>query len=402
MLFDYKAIADSGEEKTGSIEAVNVDVAISSLQRRGMVITSIDEVGEGGGFFDKNISFFEKVSTKDIVIFSRQVSTLFEAQVPALKTFRLLAAETENPLLGKKLNEVADDIQGGISISDAMAKHPAVFSDFYVNMIKAGEESGKLNETFIYLADYLDRYYELISKTKNALVYPAFVIGTFFVVMILMLTMVIPRLAAILLESGGEIPIYTKIVIGLSNFFVNYGIFFGILFVLFVMFLWRFKNSEKGQASFDAVKMGVPFVGSLYRKLYLSRIADNINTMLSSGISMVRAMEVTSKVVGSKIFEDILKESTEEIKSGSSMSDALSKYPEIPSIMVQMVRIGEETGNLGNVLETLAKFYKREVDNAVDTLVGLIEPIMIVALGLGVGFLLTSVLVPIYSITAGI
>jgi len=222
------------------------------------------------------------------------------------------------------------------------------------------------------------------------------------VVMILMLTMVIPRLAAILLESGGEIPIYTKIVIGLSNFFVNYGIFFGILFVLFVMFLWRFKNSEKGQASFDAVKMGVPFVGSLYRKLYLSRIADNINTMLSSGISMVRAMEVTSKVVGSKIFEDILKESTEEIKSGSSMSDALSKYPEIPSIMVQMVRIGEETGNLGNVLETLAKFYKREVDNAVDTLVGLIEPIMIVALGLGVGFLLTSVLVPIYSITAGI
>jgi len=401
MLFEYHTIGQDGGEKKGTIDAVSEDVAISSLQRRGLTIVSIKKAGEEP-FFKKEISLFSGVSNKDVVVLSRQIATLFESQVSALRTFTLLASESENDVLRKVLIEVADDVKGGLSLSSALGKHPNVFSSFYANMVKAGEESGKLNETFLYLADYLDRSYELTTKTRNALIYPAFVITTFIVVMILMLTVVIPGLSSVLTETGQSIPIYTRVVIGMSDFLVSYGIFFLILLIVSAFMLWQYGKSAKGRIAFSRIKLDTPYVGSLYRKLYLSRIADNMNTMLSSGISMVRAIEITASVVGNEIYSNILTEAAESVKSGSSLSETLSQYPEIPSIMSAMVKIGEETGELGNILKTLAHFYKREVDNAVDTLVGLIEPILIVALGLGVGLLLTSVLVPIYNITAGI
>lgn len=401
MLFKYKALNKDGSKVDGSIDTVNMDVAISSLQRRGLTIVSIDPADKKS-FLEKSVPFFSGVPTRDIVILSRQMATLFDAEVSALRTFRLLATETENIELRSALTQSADDIQGGMSMSSALSKHPAIFSDFYVNMVKAGEESGKLNQTFIYLADYLDRSYELTAKTRNALIYPAFVVSTFVVVMVLMLTMVIPKLTSVLTETGQAIPFYTRIVLTISGFLVNYGFFFLILLVVGVLFLWRFGLTEKGKMYFSRMKIEWPIFGNLYRKLYLSRISDNMNTMLSSGISMVRAIEITGLVVGSEVYKSILKETGDSVKAGSSFSDALSGRREIPSIMVQMVKIGEETGELGNILSTLAKFYKREVDNAVDTLVGLIEPMLIVGLGLGVGLLLVSVLVPIYSITAGI
>lgn len=183
-------------------------------------------------------------------------------------------------------------------------------------MVRSGEESGKLDETFLYLADYLDRTYEVGNKAKNALIYPAFVITTFVVVMILMLTLVIPRVSAILIETGQEIPIYTKIVIALSNFFVNYSVFLVILVIGAGFAGWRFARTDKGRYSFDLLKLSIPYVGDLYRKLYLSRIADNLSTMLSSGISVVRAIEITSTVVGNSVYEDILTEATQQIKGG--------------------------------------------------------------------------------------
>ncbi len=401
-VFKYKVITKDGDEKEGSIDAINEDVAISSLQRRGFILMSI-ESADKVSFFDKEIMLFGTgVSNKDIVILSRQIATLFEAQVSALRTFRLLATETENKVLSKVLTESSDDIQSGVSLSNALGKHDHVFSSFYVNMIKAGEETGKLTETFLYLADYLDRSYELTSKTKNALIYPAFVIATFFIVMILMLTFVIPRLAVILTETGQEVPMYTKVVIAISDFLTAYGIFAFILLVIGAAFAWRFSQTDGGKVAFSKARLDIPYIGDLYKKLYLSRIADNMNTMLTSGISMVRAIEITASVVGNDVYKNLLMEASESVRSGNSLSDSLAKNEEIPNIMVAMIRIGEETGELGNILKTLAAFYKREVNNAVDTLVGLIEPIMIVALGLGVGVLLTSVLVPIYNITAGI
>ncbi len=401
MLFNYKALDNQGQEVGGSIEAVSQDIAIAAVQRRGLVITSIAASTAGSGL-NKRLAIFDRVSNKDVVILSRQISTLFTAQVSALRVFRLLAGETENKVLGEKITEVADDIQGGASISKALAKHPRVFTNFYVNMVKAGEESGKLDQTFQFLADYLDRSYAVSSKAKNALIYPAFVVFTFVAVMVLMLTLVIPKISAIILEAGQDIPIYTRIVIGISNFFVDYGILFLIAIIVLGYFVWSSGKGAKGKLAMDEAKLAIPYVGSLYKKLYLSRIADNMNTLLISGIAMIKALELTADVVDSPVYENVLRNSMELVKGGRPLSESFSQHPEIPGIMVQMTKIGEETGELGSILSTLAKFYQREVVNAVDTLVDLIEPVMIVALGLGVAFLLASVLIPIYNISSSI
>jgi type IV pilus assembly protein PilC len=400
MLFTYKAIDTQGEKKEGTVEAINIDIAISSIQKRGLIISSITPVEDPKA--KKHFFFGGRVSNKDVVILSRQLATLFDAQVSALRVFKLISAEVENDALRKSLVEIADDLQGGSSISKALSKHPKVFSDFYVNMVKAGEETGKLNETFNFLADYLDRNYEVISKARNALIYPAFVITVFIGVMVLMFTTIVPKIAQILIDSGQELPIYTRAVIGISDFFVSYGIFLLVGLVVGGYFLVKYIRTEEGAYAFDSFKLAIPYVGDLYRKLYLSMIADNMHTMVLSGIPMLRAIEITGNVVGSVIYKQILNESMLAVKGGSSLSASFSQYPEIPGILIQMIKVGEETGELGSILKTMAKFYQREVINAVDTLVDLIEPVMIVLLGLGVGTLLASVLLPIYNIAASV
>jgi len=401
MLFKYKAIDANGANKEGEIDAPTKDIAIGGLQRRGLVVISIKDEGTKKSIFD--VSFFDKVNQKDIVIFSRQISTLFDAQVSALKAFTMLAANSENKLLGVKLTEVGDDLQSGVSISGALAKHPEIFSDFYVNMVRVGEETGKLNETFLHLADYLDRQYALTSKTKNALIYPAFVVFTFFVVMSLMFTIVIPQLATIIEGSGQAVPFFTQIVIDISNLFIHYGIFALIILVFLGLWFWRLASTASGQAYLDKVKLTTPVIGNLYRTLYLSRITDNLNTMLSSGVPIVRALDITSQVVGSIVYKELLNEVADGVKSGLALSAAFGKHKDfIPPILIQMVAVGEETGSLGSILHTLTLFYAREVDDAVDTLVGLIEPVMIVVLGVGVGVLCVSVLGPIYNMSSSI
>ena len=399
MLFNYQALDNQGQNLNGSIDAISVDVAISSLQRRGFVISAISPVSSGS-IFEQKFNFLNGIKTKDVVLLPRQLATLFQAQVSALRVFRLLSAEAEKPLLRETLLEIADDLQGGSSISKALSKHPAAFSDFYINMVRAGEESGKLDETFGYLADYLERSYEIVSKARNALIYPAFVFFAFIVVVLIMLVIVIPNLSAILVESGQEMPIYTQVVIIISDFFVNYGIFILAAVIVGGFFFWRWSKTIRGTFIIDRFKLTVPFFGVLFTKLYLSRISDNMNTLLISAIPIVKTLEITSSVVGNAVYKAVLDDAIEGVKSGSSISESLGRHPEIPGIMVQMMRVGEETGELGNILKTLARFYAREVTNAVDALVGLIEPAMVIMLGLGVGFLLASILIPIYNISA--
>lgn len=401
MLFKYKAVDEEGGSKSGDIDAPNKDMAISGLQRRGLVVISIKEEGEKKDLFSS--SFFERISMKDVVVLSRQIATLFDAQVSALKSFSMLAANASNKLLARKLTQVVDDLQAGVSISGALAKHPDMFSDFYVNMVKVGEETGKLNQVFLHLASYLDRQYTLTSKTRNALIYPAFVVFTFFVVMGLMFVVVIPKLSSIILDAGQTIPIYTKVVIALSNFFVNYGFIVIIFLVLAGIWLWRLSSTERGKTYLDGTKLSIPLIGNLYKKLYLSRVSDNMETMLSSGVPIVRAIDITSDVVGSLVYKNVLKDAADSVKSGLALSAAFERHPDqMPGLMVQMVKVGEETGALGSILKNLTEFYKREVDDAIDTLVGMIEPVMIVVLGLGVGLLLVSVLMPIYNLAGGI
>ncbi|OHA89745.1 MAG: hypothetical protein A2832_00490 [Candidatus Zambryskibacteria bacterium RIFCSPHIGHO2_01_FULL_44_22b] len=395
-LFNYKALENSGKRTAGSIEAVTMDVAVGSLQKRGLIIADITPADKGSWL--SNIKFGSGVSQKDIVVLSRQISALFEAQISPLKVFSLLSEEMENETLRKSLIQVTVDLQAGSTISKALEKHPAIFSNFYVNMVRSGEETGKLNEIFKYLADYINRSYEVMSKARNALIYPAFVITVFIAVMVLMFTFVIPKISLIIIESGQVVPIYTRIVFATSDLLVNYGFLVIVALVVAVFFAIRFVRTEEGRAQFAKFKLEIPYIGNIYRKLYLSIIADNMNTMVLSGIPMVKAIEITASVVDNEVYGQILQESLLAVKGGSSFSQSLSQYEEIPSTLVQMIRVGEESGELGSILGTMAHFYQREVMDAVDTLVSLIEPMMIVLLGISVGIIMASVLIPIYEI----
>lgn len=396
MLFKYHAIDNSGTEKEGIIDALNKDVAISSLQNRGLVVSSVEPLEKPSIL--RKIPFLNRVASKDIVIVTRQMATLFEAQVSALRVFRLLSSETDHPVLKRSLGQVADDLQEGSSISAALEKHPHIFSDFYVSMVKVGEESGKLSQVFVYLADYLDRTYAVTTKAKHALIYPTFVIIAFIGVMVLLFTVVIPRITPILLETGVELPVYTKAVLWMSSFLLNYGIYLLVALIIMTFVFFKYFRTQSGRLTLDNLKLSVPYVSNLYQKLYLTRIADNMNTMTSSGVSMIQAIESTAEVVDNEIFKEILQDAALKVKAGKSLSSALAEYREVPSIMTQMIKVGEETGELAHILDTLAKFYQREVITAVDTLTDMIQPAIIVVLGLGVGFLLAAVLMPIYNI----
>lgn len=399
MIFIYTTINRNGQKETGTIDALSMDSAILSLQRRGLVLSSIKPKEQETDLL-RYFSFLNRVSNKDIVILSRQMSILFQSQVSALRIFKLIGTEAENPTLREHMLQIVDDLQGGSSISVALSKHPKIFSDFYINMIKAGEESGHVDQSFSYLADYMDRNYEVSSKAKNALIYPAFVIFTFISVMVLMFTVIVPKIGVIIRESGQEIPFYTKVVFAISDMFVNNWLTLVAGIISIVVGLLWYSSTPEGKKYISNTRLHIPYLGDLYRKLYLSRFADNMSTMVLSGIPMLRAIEVTASVIDNAIYKEVLNDVLLSVKSGKALSVSLTEHEEIPSILTQMIRVGEESGELGNILKTMSNFYQREVMNAVDTLVGLIEPVMIVALGLGVGVLLASVLMPIYNVAS--
>lgn len=397
MQFKYAARTQDGKQSQGTVDAPSLDLAVSSLQRKNLIITFIEPAGEKKSIL--GISLFESVKMQDVVVLSRQLSTLFESKVPIVNSFKVIIGETENKFLQKNLSEVLDDIRGGTALWQALSKHPKVFSKFYVSMVKSGEESGKLEEIFKFLADYLERTFELQRKARNALIYPAFVLSAFVAVMALMLVFVIPKLSTILTETGQAIPFYTQVVISMSQFIRSFGLVLLVFLAILAALFYRYARTESGRIYFARLLIATPIIGALYKKIYLSRIADNLSTLLSGGITAVRALEISSEVVGNEIYRRILLDALESVKGGSMISDSLAKYSDIPSIFYQMIRIGEETGRLDFILNNLAGFYRRDVNNLVDNLVSLIEPILILLLGLGVGGLVASVLIPIYNIS---
>lgn len=401
MKFKYKIFGQDTKIRDGVIEGLNKEEIVAKLQEDGNIIINIEEAAADlqTNFIDK---FRDKITDKDIVLASKQLSTLIGGGVQALRSFRLLSTESSSKGLGKRFSVIADDIQTGMPIYKALSRHPDVFNTFYISMVHSGEESGKLKETLEYLANYLERNYELVQKTKKALTYPVFVIVVFIAVMIIMTVFVLPKLADLLTENGKELPFFTKVIMGFSHLIINYwwAIIPGIVGVGF--YLNRYGKTIEGKAYFDSIKLKIPVINVLYTKLFLSRFADNINTMLESGVAIVQALQITAEVVDNYVFKKVLERVAEKVRNGRSLSMALAEEKLIPNIMVQMTRIGEETGELGYMLKNIAGFYKRELEQTIDNAVALIEPVMIVAMGIAVGILVGSVIVPMYDVVTSI
>ncbi len=393
--FEYKARTKTGEIRSGIIETSSQEAALDALHRNELTVVAIHAQATKSLL---EINFGRRVKQKDVVILSRQLATLFEAQIPVIQALRTLASDAAKPKLRLALTTMVDDVNGGLALSQALAKHPAIFSLFYVNLVRAAEESGKLQEVFLYLADYLERSYYLTTKARNAMIYPLFIFSTFIIVVVLMLTVIMPRLTAIFEEAAVPIPFYTRFIIELSVFLRQWGVVLLVALVGGAVALWRWVATPQGKKFAHRLQLKVPVFGELYQKLYMTRFADNLRTLIVGGIPIIRALTITSDVVGNVVFQEVIQNAVESVKGGNTISAALERSPEVPVLVTQMIRIGESSGRLDFILGSIARFYQKEVDSLVENLVALIEPIMIVLLGIGVGVLVASVLVPIYNL----
>jgi type IV pilus assembly protein PilC len=401
MKFKYKVFNKDGQVIESVMDSSSKDDLIAKLQGEGNIIVSVDEAPlEFSSTFLEKLT--ERITEKDVVMASKQLSTLIGGGIQALRSFRLMASESSSKALGKRFTIIADDVQSGIPIYKALARHPDVFNNFYISMVHAGEESGKLREVLEYLANYLERNYELIQKTKKALTYPVFVIFTFIVVMLVMSIFVLPKLAELLTQQGQTLPTYTQFIVDFSHFILSYWWMIVPAIVLLGYYFVTYIKTPNGAAYFDNFKLRIPAINQLYKKLYLSRMADNIETMLASGVPIVQALQITSEVVDNYVFRKMIERVESKVRQGKLLSVAFSEEPLIPTVMVQMTRIGEETGELGYMLKNLSQFYKRELEQTIESTLALLEPVMIVVMGLGVGVLVSSVLMPMYNLTTSI
>lgn len=402
MKFNYQARTKEGEIQTGTVEAGSREAAIETLQTHDLVVVFLEPISEVP-LYARSLKFLQKIKSKEITIFYRQLAILFDANVSPLESLRILGEQTRNPLFKDLIFEIEDDVKGGEPISQALAKHPKVFSSFYVNVVKAGEAAGKLHEVLRYLADHAEREYNLNHKVRGAFTYPGAILSLFVVVAALMMVYVVPQLATMLEETGQQLPFTTRVLIGTSYFLRHWiWLLIPIIVGLFIA-LRRFIKTDNGQLIWDRIKLKTPIIKGLFQKIYLARFAENFKTLLVGGIPILKALEVTAVVVGNKIYEKIIYDARDKVRAGESISSAFAEHPrEITPMVSQMIGVAEKTAQLDMILEKIAVFYQEEVDRTVANMTQLIEPFLILFLGAGVGFLVSSILMPIYNIASGL
>ncbi len=397
MKFNYQARTREGKIKSGVVEASTKEAAFEILKEKGLYLTAIEEYAPP--IYAKKLKIFERIKRKDIVYFSRQLAIMFQSKVPLVESFRTLAKQTKNETFKEKIMDIAQEIEGGVQLSKALGKYPKIFSKFYISMVKSGEASGKLTDVFNYLADHLEREHYFHGKLVGALVYPAFILFVFVVVVGIIITFVIPQLASVLTQTEQELPWITEVVISASNFLRERGWIVILALVLFGFVAYRLIKTKAGKRFFDNYLIKMPLLGTFLKKLYLARFALNLSTLISGGLPIVQSLEITGNVVGNSVFEEIIYHTRDEVRKGETMSSVLRRYPGVISpLFLQMIVVGEKTGGLENTLSNVVDFYQKDIDRGLDEFVKLIEPILIIVLGLVVGGLMIAVLMPIYSI----
>ncbi len=400
MKFKYKARNQSGKLQEGIVEATTLANASAVLQRHNLIVVSIEPVEESGLLMSIS-RVWEGVGAKEFVVFSRQLAVMIEAKVPIMTAIKGIINQAENPYFAKVLSSVLADIDEGKSLSESLGKHKDVFSDLYINMIQSGEVSGNLQKSLNDLADNVEKNYALTQKVKGVLYYPAFIMTAFFLVGFLMMTFVVPKLTEMLEDTNAKLPITTKILMATGSFMQSYWWAVLLAIILAVAGLIYYVRTDDGKKEFDVIKLKLPIVSKVFRYIYLARFAENFSTLVRSGIPIVNALHISGRVVGNSVFEQAINEAAEKVKTGGTIGEVLARKKEFPPIMTQMIKVGEETGKLDTTLTSMAKFYEREADQIISNLSSIIEPILIVLLGVGVGTLVFSIIIPIYNIAQG-
>ena len=398
MKFRYSARTKSGEMQVGFVEGVTKEAALDNLHGHELYVLSIESSGEGS-WHTPLTAFFRRVRRTDLMVFTRQFATMLEAAIPLGDALKALYRQTRNEALRDAIFDISGDIDSGLSLSQALERHGQIFSEFYTNLVKSAEVTGRVQETIQFLADYLEKENALASKIRNALIYPVFVIALFVVAAGVLMGVVFPQIEPIFLDAGVDLPLITRVFLAAGHFIANWWLALIVIFGVFLAFLVEYIRSDEGRVVSDEIILSLPVLGSMLQQAYVARFGEAMSVLIKGGIPIAQAIETAGHTVGSMAYRDALHEVAEQIRRGELLSRALEAQERyFPPLAAQMVAVGENTGRLDDMLSRVAQFYTREVDSLVSNLVELIQPALMVVIGALVGLLFASILLPIYTL----
>lgn len=420
MEFSYKATNKEGKTVSGNAEAASKQALLATLHKQGLHPLLIER-SKGKSPLGKLFGPSKKVKQSDLVIFTRQLSTMISAGVPLTRSLGALQGDTESPYMREVLGGVSKDVEGGIPLGDAFSKYPRVFSDVYVNMVKAGEEGGILDDILKRLATQVEQDASMRKKIKSAMMYPIVILTVTIVAFFGVMLFIVPKLGGILTSLGGpnaKLPIYTQVLLSFSNFCSKPTllkhlpipiisklpnlILILIVVAIGVVYLIRYIRTDAGKFKFHGLLLRLPVIKTIVLKIAIARFSRTFASLMAAGVSVLDALDVTGAAIGNKVIEAELQAAAKEVKNGKQLSEPLSQSKHFPPIVAQMLLVGEETGQIDTVLVKIADFYEEEVSVLIDGLAAVIEPIMIIFLGAGVGLIAASVMGPIANLSKNI
>lgn len=399
MKYIFTAKDDSGGLKKGTVDAIDRELAVQILQRNGLTPVSVDRESSGFSFEREIQKMLDRVTQKELMIFFRQLATLIEARVPIVSSLHAIGEQSDNKYLKLVVKSISDDLEDGMPFSEALARFPDVFQSLTVSMVRAGEMSGNLQKSVVFIADNIERNYTLSSRVRSALFYPGFVVAVAGIIGFIVISFILPRLTIMIKDLGVAVPWYTRFIMGLGDFMQVYWWAVLLIIISCIATGYFYARSEDGRREWNHIQLKIPVLGSLFRYIYITRFADNFSALLSSGIPVVRALYIVSDVVGNTVYQSVILRAADEVKTGKTISSVFARSTDIPPVVSRMIAIGEETGKMDHVLASVSRFYSQEVDNMTRNMTSLIEPVLIVVLGIGVCILVVSVIMPIYNIT---
>ncbi|AKM82063.1 TPA: type II secretion system F family protein [Candidatus Berkelbacteria bacterium] len=393
MDFNYVVKNQKGEEEKGEIVAANEKQALELLKQRDVIVVEITAKKN----YVSNFNFKKKVSLKDKIIFTKQLAVMVKGGLPLIEALEALKIQTENKEFSQVITDITNDVRGGMALSKAFGKHPKVFPQLYVSITASGERSGKLDEVLNRLASQLQNDYDLITKVKSAMTYPIVIVSALFGVVLLMLIFVVPKMKTIFDEMGVPLPLPTRVLLNISAFTVHYwyAVIFAVAIIIVLVRIW--SKTSNGGIVLDQVKIRFPIFGALTKKIYLARFARTTATLVASGLPMLEIIETDKAVVGNKVYLPIFDTISNDVESGIPLSKALAKQKIFPIMISQMISVGEKSGKIDEILSQLADFYDKEVEATTASMASLIEPILIIIIGIGMGVAIIAVIMPIYS-----
>jgi type IV pilus assembly protein PilC len=402
MKFKYQAKTKAGELQAGFVEAGSRDGALNILAGHDLFVLSV-ESADTPGSLDRINAFLNRPRRKDIIIFARQLATLLEARLPLNNALKILSEQTGNQRLKESIVEISEDVDSGLSFSQAMERQSAIFPDYYIEMVRAAEVTGNLNEVAVFLADYTEKEGDLAGKASSALIYPGIVLGLFVVVAFILLTFVFPSIGSVFAENNVSLPWYTQVLLTVGNFLSKWWILVVVAVVALGFVLIDYFQTDEGKALADEAKLRLPVVKKVYLPVIMARFGNAAALLVHGGIPIAQGLEIISHMVGNVLYKDVVHEVGEDVRRGRLLSESIAAHPDFfPALVSQMVAVGETTGKTEEMFRRLANIYTREADQISGNLVDLIQPILMIGMGIMVGLLFASILIPIYNLTASI